>query len=324
MQVSGLTDVVAIAAGGYSLALKSDGTVWAWGYNGHGSCGDGLEGAARPSIRDTPVQVTNLSGVVAIAAGALHGLALKSDGTVWAWGLNDAGLLGAAGGGQLGDGTMTTRSTPVPVMGLGGVVAIAAGSGHSLALQDDDTLWAWGVNGFGQLGDGTTTARLTPVPVRGLVDVIAIAAGHWHSLALTRADANGTHAPQGYRRQYRPRTEGLFARIVHHQYTNNEYWEVRSKDGLVSYYGTPGMRQGPTSPWWPIRRAERKILRVEADANHRPLWEPHRIRVRARCRPRRAPPVGPAVSAAHSLRRLCRSGCNQIPGVSDISLRRSP
>jgi len=97
---------------------------------------------------------------------------------------------------------------------LSEVVAIAAGGGHSLALRADNTLWAWGVNGFGQLGDGTMTDRLTPVQVSGLTDAVAIAAGYWHSLALTREDTGGTGSPQGYRRQYRPRTEGLFARIV--------------------------------------------------------------------------------------------------------------
>src|SRR5262249_38541034 len=163
VRVAGLSGVVAIAAGSSNaLALKADGTVWAWGYNAWGGCGDGLEDAARPTVRVAPVQVVQLSGVVAIAAGGGHSLALKADGTVWAWGLNSGMPLPALGGGQLGDGTMTNRSTPVQVTGVSEVVAIAAGGGQSLACTGDGSVWAWGVNVYGQVGDGTTTARLTP------------------------------------------------------------------------------------------------------------------------------------------------------------------
>ncbi|AEG14452.1 Ig domain protein group 2 domain protein [Desulfofundulus kuznetsovii DSM 6115] len=170
--VQNLTGVVAVEAGSfYSLALKSDGTVWAWGDNYYGQLGDGTT-----TNRYTPVQVQNLTGVVAIAAGGGHSLALKSDGTVWAWGYN--------GYGQLGDGTITNRTTPVQVKNLTGVVAVAAGGGHSLALKSDGTVWAWGYNGYGQLGDGTTMNRYTPVQVQNLTGVVAIAAGSSHSLAL--------------------------------------------------------------------------------------------------------------------------------------------
>jgi alpha-tubulin suppressor-like RCC1 family protein len=212
------------------LALRNDGTVWAWGYNGWGGCGDGLEGDARPTVRIRAAQVTHLSGVVAIAAGAGHCLALRADGTVWAWGFNDCG--------QLGDSFTASRSTPAQVRGLGDVVAIAGGRAHSLALAADDNVWSWGGNAMGQLGDGTTTGRLAPVPVGGMPGVMAIAAGEQHSVALTRQES-AADPHQGYRRQYRPRTEGLFARITHHRYHNNDYWEVRSKDGQVSLYGTP-------------------------------------------------------------------------------------
>ncbi|MBI4492930.1 MAG: IPT/TIG domain-containing protein, partial [Chloroflexi bacterium] len=173
VQVSGLSGAIAVAAGGYhSLALKSDGTVWAWGGNGYGQLGDGST-----SNRATPVQVSGLSGVIAVSAGWQHSLALKNDGTVWAWGNNRFG--------QLGDGTSSTvRTTPVQVSGLSGVVAIAAGGYHSLALKNDGTVWAWGANWYGALGDGTATNRLTPVQVPGLSGVMAVAAGSAHSLAL--------------------------------------------------------------------------------------------------------------------------------------------
>ena len=172
-QVYGLTEVVGIAAGDlHSLALKRDGTVWTWGNNGYGQLGDGTE----YNNRYEPVQVAGLSSVVAIAGGGGHSLALKSDGTVWAWGRNEDG--------QLGDGTTTSRLTPVQVAGLSDVIAIAAGNRHSLALKNNGTVWAWGYNGYGQLGDGTTENQLTPIQVPGLSGVVSITAGIFHSLAL--------------------------------------------------------------------------------------------------------------------------------------------
>ena len=145
-----------IAAGYFhSLAVKIDGTVWAWGKNDRGQLGDGTT-----TDRTTPVQVVNLAGVVAVAAGDWHNLALKSDGTVWAWGYNNNG--------ELGDGTTTNRSTPGQVANLTGVVAVDGGGTHSLALKGDGTVWAWGQNGGGALGNGTTTGSSTPVPVTGL------------------------------------------------------------------------------------------------------------------------------------------------------------
>ena len=176
---SALSDVVAIASGGFhGMALKSDGTVWAWGTNGFGQLGQG----STPLASSIAVQVRGLDGgghlsdVVAIAKGRGHSLALKSDGTVWAWGHNIYG--------QLGDGTTTTRTTPVPVVSLSNVVAIACGIWHSLALKSDGTVWAWGWNALGQLGDGTTTTSYTPVQVSGLSLGAAIAGGQAYSIAL--------------------------------------------------------------------------------------------------------------------------------------------
>jgi alpha-tubulin suppressor-like RCC1 family protein len=178
VQVSGLSGVTAIAAGlAYSLAVKSDGTAWAWGNNWDGELGDGTT----MNERSTPVQVSGLSGVTAISgsggSGGSHSLAVKSDGTAWAWGFNTQG--------ELGDGTTNERSTPVQVSGLSGVTAIAAGWYHSLAVKSDGTAWAWGENAYGDLGDGTTNNSSTPVQVSGLSGVTAIAGGGFHSLALS-------------------------------------------------------------------------------------------------------------------------------------------
>ena len=179
VKVSGLTGVKAIAAGGsHSLALKSGGAVWAWGNNLYGQIGD-----ATTTTKYTPVRVKDpanpsifVTGVTAIAAGSFHSLALRNDGTVWAWGYNIFG--------QLGDGTTTLSNIPVQVSGLTNVTSIAAEFQHVLALKEDGAVWAWGNNLYGQLGDDTNTHSNIPVQVPSLTGVTAIAAGWSHSLAL--------------------------------------------------------------------------------------------------------------------------------------------
>lgn len=176
VQVSGLSNVIAVSASStatHSLAIKSDGSVWAFGNNTYGQLGD-----ASQTNRSTPVQVVGLSGVTAVAAGLCHSLALKGDGTLWSWGCNTNG--------QLGDSTPNQRLTPAQVPGLSGITAIAAGEKHSLALKTDGTLsgalWAWGSDVNGQIGDGVTTfGRYSPV--LGMSGIVAIAAGDNHSLA---------------------------------------------------------------------------------------------------------------------------------------------
>jgi alpha-tubulin suppressor-like RCC1 family protein len=95
------------------------------------------------------VQVPGLAGMTQVATGLGFDLALRSDSTVWGWGLNAFG--------QLGDGNTGSSGTPVQVAGLTGVTQIAAGNAFSLAVRSDGTVWAWGWNGYGQLGDGSTT-----------------------------------------------------------------------------------------------------------------------------------------------------------------------
>jgi len=198
-----LTGVIAVAAGDYhTVALREDGTVWAWGANDFGQLGDGTDG----TDRDKALQVITepgggpLTGVVAITAGWCHTVALKDDGTVWAWGNN--------GLGQLGDGTTDSSTTPVQtVMELGGdplagVAAVAAGYRHNVVLKEDGTVWAWGDNYAGQLGDGNTdTPSYTPVPVKGyagegtLNGVAAVTTGTSHTVALK---GDGTVWAWGY------------------------------------------------------------------------------------------------------------------------------
>jgi len=179
--VSGLTHIKAVAAGGdFSLALLSNGTVWAWGANESGQLGDGT---TTDSV--VPVQVSGLTGVKAISSAGSAGfasLALLNDGTVWAWGYN--------GYGQLGDGNNVNSDIPVQVTGLTGVVAIAVGGAHDLALLSNGTVMSWGRNGDGELGYGTfTNPTNVPAEVSSLTGVKAIAAGLYHNLAVV---GNGT------------------------------------------------------------------------------------------------------------------------------------
>ncbi len=175
---SGVSPAAVTAGQFHSLAIGSDGKLYAWGYNGQGQLGDGTT----TYQRTTPVQVNLPSGVspVAVTAGQYHSLAIGSDGKLYAWGDNFNG--------QLGDGTTTRRTTPVQVNLPSGVsaVAVTAGESHSLAIGSDGKLYAWGWNDFGQLGDGTNNQRTLPVQVTlpSGVSHVAVTAGDFHSLAI--------------------------------------------------------------------------------------------------------------------------------------------
>lgn len=174
VQVINLSDIIAIAAGTeHCLALKNDGTVWAWGWNANGCLGDNSNIAKR----STPAPIPALSGVKAIAAnGSIHSLALKNDGTVWAWGDNFYG--------QLGDGTLIGKSAPMQLSSLDNITAIGTGERHSFAIRNDGTLWAWGWNGNGQLGVDLnfSSYQSTPVSVPALLGTKRITGGSFHSL----------------------------------------------------------------------------------------------------------------------------------------------
>jgi alpha-tubulin suppressor-like RCC1 family protein len=190
VDISGLSNVTQISqgVGDHALALLSDGTVVAWGANYGGQLGDGTTDDS-----DTPVAASGITNAVAIATGNAHSLALLADGTVVAWGRNYAGQLGQADTGPETCSVGPCSTVPVPVAGLTGVVAIAAGGSHNLALLSDGTVMAWGANGSGELGNGDdsgpstcgfSTCNPTPTAVPGLTDVADIAAGDSHSLAI--------------------------------------------------------------------------------------------------------------------------------------------
>ena len=208
VQVSGQTNVIAIAAyGGHTLALKADGTIWSWGANGAGELGDGAT-TLRPApvqvlnltgvtaigagdehslavrqdgtvwawgnnsslqigqpnasfINPTPLLVNGINGAIGLVGGGKHSMAVRADATVWGWGDNNRSQLGPNGPG-------CCRHTPLPIVGVANVMALATGGDFSLALLSDGALRTWGGNSSGQLGDGTTMERAAPQNVTSI------------------------------------------------------------------------------------------------------------------------------------------------------------
>lgn len=179
VQVVGLDSVVAVAAGSiHSLALRDDGSVWAWGSNARGQIGTG---SLREALKPTRVErLSTFDDSVAIAANDQNSFALRSDGTVWAFGDNTFGTLGAPS-------TPGSR-VPVPVVGLDNVVQIAAGNKFGVALRANGSVWAWGTNFFGELGGLPGFARQAAQPIEGLDNVLMITVGGSHGLALSAND----------------------------------------------------------------------------------------------------------------------------------------
>jgi alpha-tubulin suppressor-like RCC1 family protein len=212
----------AIAAGlEHTLAIKSDGTLWAWGLGEMGQTGDGTQ-----TLKYSPVQIGSDNTWVSVSAGNYYSAAVKSDGTLWAWGraglatdystptqvgsdsdwvavsagpsgahtlaLKSNGTLwawGSNGAGQLGVGDTMNRSSPTQVGSGADWVVISAGWAHSAALKSDGTLWTWGYNVYGQLGDSTITDRLSPVQVGNDTDWVSVSAGFGSTMAVK---SNGT------------------------------------------------------------------------------------------------------------------------------------
>jgi hypothetical protein len=159
----------------YSAATKTDGTLWLWGDNANGKLGNGVNTTDRSSPETTAGGGTTWDK---ISCGEEHVLAIKTDGTLWAWG-ND-------GSGRLGQGTVNTRSSPVTTAGGGTNWDIcSAGTDHSAATKTDGTLWTWGDAGTGELGTGNTTDRSSPgTTVSDVTTWADVSAGHHNTAAV--------------------------------------------------------------------------------------------------------------------------------------------
>jgi len=144
------------AGAGFTVAVRSNNTLWSWGDNQHGQLGLG-----NITSYSSPKQVGALTNWLQVTAGTYGSvLAVKTDGTLWGWGINTIG--------QLGFGNRTSYSSPKQVGALTGWSKVSAGLQFTLSIKTAGTLWSWGSNDFGQLGSSTITSRSSPVQVGAL------------------------------------------------------------------------------------------------------------------------------------------------------------
>jgi alpha-tubulin suppressor-like RCC1 family protein len=185
---TGYFNSVAVIMGGeiHNVALKSDGTVWCWGWNAFGQLGNGTTNDSWIPVQTGLTANPPLTNVIKLGGRPYFTLAEKADGTIWAWGMNQFG--------QMGNGTVTPFSSPpnsVPVLvsnsqpgePINGAVQITCGYQFGAALATNGTVWVWGTGTHGEQGTGATTANYIPVQVPGLTNITQISAGWFHILA---------------------------------------------------------------------------------------------------------------------------------------------
>ena len=160
------------AGGWFSIAIKNDKSLWAWGHNDNAQFGDGSDIFINSSS-STPIKVSSIKKWSDISAGTNHVLALQDDSTLWAWGSNIEG--------QIGNNDTSMVHTPFKVDGTWRT--ISAGENYSMAIDSDKKLWGWGDNGFGELGLGSTISKHTPTAVEGS-GWSNLATGDYHTLAI--------------------------------------------------------------------------------------------------------------------------------------------
>jgi len=155
-----------------SFAIKSDGTLWAWGFNENGQLGDGTF-----VNKNIPTQVGSATDWAQVKSGALHTIALKTNGNLWAWGLDNSGQLGVGTG---------NNSSSFPVQATGtNYITIACGADYSMAIKIDGTLWGWGSNTYRNLGIGNVPgSQQLPLQVGSETNWIKVVTGDYHTLAL--------------------------------------------------------------------------------------------------------------------------------------------
>jgi alpha-tubulin suppressor-like RCC1 family protein len=175
IQIGTLTNWSSISCGSnHTLSIKTDGTLWAWGFS---SPSGGQIGDNTVIPRSSPVQIGTLTTWSSISAGnSENSAAIRTDGTLWTWGNN--------GDGQLGDRTLVNKSSPIQVGTLTGWSSVSFGFSFVLAIRDNGTLWSWGLNNAGNLGQNNTIIRSSPVQIGTLTNWSKISGGLSHSMAI--------------------------------------------------------------------------------------------------------------------------------------------
>jgi len=177
VQIGTANDWATVSAGNvHSLAVKTNGTLWSWGNGQFGQLGNGTFNSATPNV----TQVGTANDWLSVSAGNRFSLAIKTTGTLWAWGLNNVG--------QLGINNIIDQNLPTQVGTASNWSVIDAGNQHSLAIDNAGFMYAWGDNTFGQFGNSTNTGSLVPIVVSTANNWVDVSAGFDHSIAL---DNNG-------------------------------------------------------------------------------------------------------------------------------------
>ncbi len=154
----------------FCIAIKEDGTLWAWGHNDNGQLGIGTN-----PDQKIPTQVGADSDWKSLSAGYGFTVALKTNGTLWVWGRNDFGL---------GNDPSNPANIPSQVGTETDWKFVTTGGAHTLAIKNNGTLWGWGRNDFGQLGNGTFGHTNVPIQAGTANDWETATAGTFHSLAI--------------------------------------------------------------------------------------------------------------------------------------------
>ena len=168
-----------ISANRHTVAIRTDGSLWAWGSNNYGQLGDGTE-----TNKNTPTRIGTDTNWKSVSTGSEHTIALKTDGSLWAWGSNVFAQLGDGTGGGGFDDNSGNKNIQTKIGTDTNWASVSAGGYHTVAIKTDGSLWAWGNGDSGRLGDGTETNKNTPTQIGTDKNWKSVSAGWGHTVAI--------------------------------------------------------------------------------------------------------------------------------------------